>query len=215
MRRGGRPNPWTSEARAKLKTLIRRKRLTVTLTAAEGILGIDRSSICIHIRSIGVDPFEPRRFWTHRKLRALKRYVSGEGRLLVSPSWIAKHLGCDRKSISRGISLLTRRERPRSFRWTFRKLAQLRRYIDAAGQLRAERHLIAAHLGCTEKSLARALKRLNVVTGAFTWAADKEALLASLRDKDGTLQVTINEAAEKLGCSPRTVDYKLAVLRRS
>lgn len=202
---------WTGHRKQALRKLCPNGVLSITMKDAAAQLGCNLSHLRRELRKLKLRP-NPKMTWTEQRLARLAKLLDGHGRLKNTLKHACHVMSCDRESLRLGLVLL-RHPGSISFEWTPVRLAQLRALSDD-GVLRYTLPVVMTRLGCSEKVLRRGMKALNLKPSQrFSWSPEAEALLASLRRPDGTLSVTHDEAARRVGCSSRSIDLKMQLDR--
>lgn len=199
--------PWTPARQRALKSFTRKGVLDMGLNDAALRLGCSIGQLRLGLQRIGARP-KAKNTWSEEKLSKLRTLLNGHGRLKVSIRKACITMECNRKSLRFGLILLSKPAYGQ-FEWTPRRIAQLRALSDD-GILRCPLQQAMTRLGCSEKVLRLAMQRLGLrVTPRFSWTPDAEAKLAALKHPNGKLSVTYVQAAEIIGCCPRSIDYKI------
>lgn len=198
---------WTPERKRSLKGLCARGVLTTTVAVAAARMGCTVGQLREGL-SILDARMKPKCRWTDARLSELRALTDGHGRLTVTHKEACRLLNCDRKALRFGIVLL-KAPAYTTYDWSPRRLAQLRSLADG-DVLRYPLPNVMARLGCSERVLRLAMKKLGLKTKPrFQWTADAEMKLAALLRPDGKLSVTYDQAAVVIGCSPRSIDSKM------
>lgn len=203
---------WTIERQLALKALCARGVLTTTVAAAAKRMGCTSGQLREGLKSIDAR-MKPRCRWTDTRLDQLRTIMDGRGRLTVTRREACRLLDCDIKALRFGIVLL-KAPAYAVYDWTPQRIEKLRSFADG-DVLRYPLPDVMARLGCSEKVLRLAMKKLGLTAKPqFQWTADAERKFASLMRPDGKLSVTHDRAAELLGCSPRSIDNRMAWERK-
>ncbi|WP_414463370.1 hypothetical protein [Hyphomicrobium sp. DY-1] len=198
---------WTAPRKTALRRLCTKGILTVPVPTAAKRFGCSVGQIREGLARIGAIP-TPKSPWTPARLRKLKGFLNGHGRLSMTIKDACAALACDRKSLRLGLVLLTNPGYVR-FEWTPARVAHLRSFCHN-GVLRRPLPEVMMRLGCSEKVLRRAMQVLNLsARPRFSWTPEADARLAKLMRPDGTLSVTYDQAANIIGCSPRSIDTRM------
>jgi hypothetical protein len=208
-----RPTYWNDENRARLMALVEGDTLVHSIANTATRLGTTRQAIVEGMKRFSLKPRGGYRFaWTAHRLSLLTRHVSEDGQLTVSPALIARELGCSSDTVVTGLLLLEDRA-PRAF--DAHALATLKSLIDGHGRLTKDMFMAAVEIGCSMKGLKAALRRYGFRGHArFAWTKKNLTALQRLCRHDGTLPMTIDTAAALIGCSPRSIDNGLRLLRQ-
>lgn len=203
---------WTPERQGALKVLCARGVLTTTVAAAATRIGCTSGQLREGLKAIDAR-MKPKCRWTDARLDLLRTIIDGRGRLTVTRRDACRLLNCDIKALRFGIVLL-KAPAYAVYDWTPQRIEKLRSLADG-DVLRYPLPDVMARLGCSEKVLRLAMKKLGLKTKArFQWTPDAERILATLMRPDGKLSVTYDQAAELVGCSPRSIDTKMAQQRK-
>ncbi len=203
---------WTPANNKRLQALVQRNQLILRVEDAAQLLGTSPAIVRAELKKRNHEPLNGRgKLWTQDKLAKLKLLVNAQGTLIISRNKAATILGCDRSSLVQGLLQLDKRE-PQRFTLTPVNIARVRKLADHRGHLTLPIHDAARKLGCSEKVLKAALKKLGLrARPGFTWRSDKLTLLRSMLDKGGRLTLTHHVAARKLGCSARALQNRRAL----
>lgn len=202
---------WTPERQHALKDLCVRGVLATTVAAAATRMGCSSGQLRKGLKAIDAR-MKPKCRWTDTRLDQLRTIIDGCGRLSVTRREACRLLNCDIKALRFGIVLL-KAPAYAKYDWTPQRLEKLHSLVDG-NMLRYPLPDVMERLGCSEKVLRLAMRKLGLTAKPqFQWTADAERKFASLMRPDGKLSVTYDQAAELVGCSPRTIDNKMAQVR--
>lgn len=199
---------WNAENRSRLDAMVRKGTLLVSLEKAAEILGTSFSTVHTEITRRGIKPSGRHTFeWTPARRKMLRAMLDDEVKFILPRANAAKIIGCDRSTLITGLIALEG-SAPVPV-----DLAALKAMVMKKGTLALPLHDAARKLGCSRTALRNAMRKLKL-RGAprFEWTADKTALLQELIGADGRL-VHPNDAAARIGCSVRALQYRLAEIR--
>jgi len=203
---------WTPLRKRTLKRLCAQGVLTTTVAVAAARMGCTVGQLREGLGLLDAR-MKPKCRWTDARLNELRALTDGQGHLAVTYKEACRILNCDRRALRFGIVLL-KAPAYAVYDWTPRRLAQLRSLADG-DVLRYPLPNVMARLGCSERVLRLAMKKLGLTSKPrFQWTANAEAKLAAFMRPDGKLSVTHDQAAGAVGCSPRAIDTKMGQIRK-